>query len=99
MPGGRAAEMNESAGVVEKSRMAQSAQSAGSVTRKEATQDELLEILGDLLRKIGNSGTEIRITQNIVTRKGEPAVGFLVMGVEVIDGRLRRIVNVPEKTT
>lgn len=89
--------MEESAGVAEKSKPAPSVKSAGPVTRKEHKNEplpeEMLEILVDHLVKIVNSGIQVEIVPSIYNA-GRNGVGFLVFGVELIEGKLRRL---PEK--
>ena len=89
--------MNESAGVVEKSRKGQLVKSAGAVTRIEPMPEELLEILVDHLKRINNSGIEVEMIPAVTRKNGVKCVGFLVMNVEVIQGKLRRITPLPEK--
>lgn len=96
MHGEKVAEMSESAGVVEKSKKAQSARNAGRVTRNEPMPEELLEILVDLLRKIENSGIEVELVPSVI-RHGKSGVGFLVMGVQIIEKKMKRIQE-PEKS-
>ena len=91
--------MSESADVVEKSKPAQSTQSAGPVTRKgarnEPLPEELLAILVDHLIHIRNSGIDVELIPTLY-RDGRKCTGFLVMDCELIEGRIRRIQE-PEK--
>jgi hypothetical protein len=86
--------MEELAGVAEKSKPAQSAKSVGLVTRKgpknEPLPEELLEILVDHLMKINHSGIQVEVIDKVYNG-GRKGVGFLVIGVEMIEGKLRRI--------
>lgn len=88
--------MDESAGTAGKLKKAQSARIVGPVTRKEPMPEELLEILVDHLKRINNSGIEVELIPT-VTRNGKKGMGFLVMGVEIVEGKIRRIQE-PEKS-
>ncbi len=80
--------MDESADVVEGSKKGRSAKNAGPGTKSEALPEELLAILADHLVRINAAGVEVEMIPTI-TRKGVQCVGFLVMGVQVVEGRMR----------
>lgn len=93
MPGEKEVNRNEEANAVEGSKPTRSVKSAGLSMRSEPQPEELLAILADHLKRINAAGIEVEIIPTI-TRKGVTCVGFLVMGVQVVEGRMRVI---PEK--
>lgn len=97
MPGDVGVKVKGSAAEVAGLKKAQLAKSAGAVTRIEPMPEELLEILVDHLKRINNSGIEVEMIPAVTRKNGVKCVGFLVMNVEVINGKLRRIVSLPEK--
>ncbi len=79
--------MDESAGAVAGSKRTRSVKSDGIVMKNEAQPEELLAILADHLKRINAAGIPVEMIPN-VTRTGRKCVGFLVMGVEIISGRM-----------
>ncbi len=96
MPGDVEVKVKGSAAEVAGLKKVLSAKSAGVVTRNDPMPEELLDILVDHMIKIQNSGIDVEMVK--FTRKdGRQCVSFLVMDVEVINGKLRRISALPEK--
>lgn len=90
MPGAKVRVQTESAGGVDELPRAQSAKKDGPVTRSGAQPAELLEILTDLLVQIANSGTEIQMIEKVY-QNGRQGVGILVIGTEVLEGKIKRL--------
>jgi hypothetical protein len=97
MPGDVGVKVKGSAAEVARLKTVHSVKSVGSVTRNDPMPEELLEILVDHLKRINNSGIEVEMIPVVTRKNGVRCVGFLVMNVEVVQGKLRRIVPLPEK--
>jgi hypothetical protein len=97
MPGEKEAEENGAVSAADGSRKTRSVKAGGLSMKSEAQPDELLAILADHLKRINSVGIEVEMIPT-VTRKGRLCVGFLVTGVQVVEGRMRVVPEtLPEK--